>query len=93
VRSPVPYQEKWPAHEPIKILVAGVSACGQKTPNFDKEFGSISESLEDSKLEKKIRYDIKPICETTYHELKDEIRDYQPHAVHLITHGKWASLP
>lgn len=88
VRSPVPYQEKWPAHEPIKILVAGVSAYGQKTPNFDKEFGSISESLEDSKLEKKIRYDIKPIRETTYHELGDEIRDYQPHVVHLVTHGK-----
>jgi len=88
VRSPGPYRDKWPAKEPIRILVAGVSAYGMPTPNFDKEYGLIVESLFNAGLEEGLRFEIIPLRETTHQLLRKNVNDYKPHVVHLITHGE-----
>lgn len=87
VRTPGPYQNNWPAREPIKILVAGVSAYGLTTPNFDKEKKAIIDGLEKSGMQRGVHYDLNPIRETTYERLKKNVYEYQPHVVHLVTHG------
>ncbi len=87
VRTPGPYHDKWPAEEPIRILVAGVSAHGISTPNFDKEKRAMTDGLENAGLQERVHYVIKPIRETTYQVLKKNIFDFKPHVVHLVTHG------
>jgi hypothetical protein len=88
VRTPGPYQNRWPAQEPIRILVAGVSAYGMATPNFGKERKAIEEGLIAAGLQDKVHYDIKSLRETTYEKLKKGIHDFNPHVVHLVTHGE-----
>jgi len=89
VRSPAPYQDKWPAKEPIQILVAGVSAYGMATPNFDKEYRKIEESLQKAELIDGLNYQLKPLRETTYETLQKAVRNFQPHILHIVTHGKY----
>lgn len=87
VRTPGPYTDKWPVEEPVRILVAGVSAHGLSTPNFDKEKRAITEGLESAGLQERVHYIIKPLRETTFQLLKKNVYDFKPHIVHLITHG------
>lgn len=87
VRSPAPYRERWPASEPVRILVAGVSAYGLSTPNFDKEYRTIEEALLKTGLEQDLRFDIFPLRATTHQLLQKNVYDYQPHIIHFVTHG------
>lgn len=86
-RTTGPYQDKWPADEPLRILIAGVSAYGMSTPNFDKEYGEIEKSLIAAGLEKNVRFETYPLRETTDQKLQQDVYGYKPHVVHLVTHG------
>lgn len=88
VRTPGPYQDKWPAREPIRILVAGVSSYELSTPNFEKEKRAIIEGLESAGLQRGLHYEIQLLRETTYLKLRRNVSEFKPHVVHLVTHGE-----
>lgn len=81
------YLDVWPAREPIRILVVGVSARDMSAPNFDKEFAAIEQGLLSAGLEKDTHFVIFPLRETTLNKLQQNIYNFQPHVVHMVTHG------
>lgn len=81
------YLDTWPAKEPIRILVVGVSARNLSAPNFDKEFEAVETGLLSAGLEKNVRFEIFPLRETTLNKLQQAVYNYQPHIVHMVTHG------
>lgn len=89
VRTPGPYKEKWPVYEPVRILVAGVSSFGLPAPNFNKEYRVIVESLTQAGKQQGFEFDINQIIETSHQQLQMRVSAFQPHVVHLITHGEY----
>lgn len=87
IRSSGALSDNWPAQEPIRILVAGVSANGLLTPNFDKEYRAINDALIRADLQNGSQYVLVPLRETTIQTLRKNVYQHKPHVIHMITHG------
>ena len=78
----------WNAREPIRILVAGASPLGRAPANVQQETVRIQQALKHLGN----RVDVRSCREVKLTTLTKEMKDYDPHILHVIAHGEPSAI-